>query len=193
MKVKELLKGLSYDCVQGSEEIEVTEIVNDSRKVVPGCLFMCITGANFDGHDYAAEVTAKGAKALVVSRPVKAAEDVTVIMVRDTRYAMAFLSAAWFGHPAREAEGHRHHGNQGEDDHSISGKVHSGKCRREMRSGGNHRDHHWGESSTCRQYHAGVLYIAEDLCGDGGGRTGGSGDGGLVPGAYAAQNPGLCV
>ena len=49
MKVKELLKGLSYDCVQGSEEIEVTEIVNDSRKVVPGCLFMCIAGANFDG------------------------------------------------------------------------------------------------------------------------------------------------
>ena len=102
MKVKELLKGLSYDCVQGSEEIEVTEIVNDSRKVVPGCLFMCIAGANFDGHDYAAEVTAKGAKALVVSRPVKAAEDVTVIMVRDTRYAMAFLSAAWFGHPAEK-------------------------------------------------------------------------------------------
>ncbi|MGN0401544.1 MAG: UDP-N-acetylmuramoyl-L-alanyl-D-glutamate--2,6-diaminopimelate ligase [Acetatifactor sp.] len=102
MRVRELLKELSYDCIQGSEDIEISAVVNDSRKVVPGCLFICIRGANFDGHDYAAEVAGKGAAVLIVSRPVDVQEEVTVIQVQDTRYAMAFISAAWFGHPAEK-------------------------------------------------------------------------------------------
>ena len=45
---------------------------------------------------------AKGAKTLIVEEAVEAPEDVTVIQVEDTRYAMAFISAAWFGHPAEK-------------------------------------------------------------------------------------------
>lgn len=42
----------------------------------------------------------KGAAALVVEEPVDVPEEVTVIQVRDSRYALAVLSAAWFGYPA---------------------------------------------------------------------------------------------
>ena len=48
------------------------------------------------------DVIAKGAKTLVVEDDVKAPSDVTVVKVKDTRYAMAFISAAYFGHPAEK-------------------------------------------------------------------------------------------
>ncbi|MCM1183660.1 MAG: UDP-N-acetylmuramoyl-L-alanyl-D-glutamate--2,6-diaminopimelate ligase [Roseburia sp.] len=102
VKCSELLKGLTYECIRGSVDAEVSEVVNDSRRVVRDCLFLCIEGANFDGHSAAAEVVERGARALVVSREVDLPETaaVTVIRVADTRYAMAFIAANYFGNPA---------------------------------------------------------------------------------------------
>lgn len=100
--LKELLQKLEYTILQGTIEGEVTAVINDSRKVCPGCLFFCIPGAKADGHDFVSDVVAKGAKVLVVSKAVEAPEDVTVILVHDTRYAMAFISAAYFDHPAEK-------------------------------------------------------------------------------------------
>lgn len=104
MRLEDLLKGVQYTCLQGSIDREVTQVVYDSRKVSEGCLFICIKGANFDGHNFAAEVAEKGAGVLVVSKEVPEVKDkaVTVIRVEDTRYAMAFISAAYFGHPAEK-------------------------------------------------------------------------------------------
>ena len=100
MKLSSLLEKLEYTCVQGSTEQEVTGVVYDSRKVTDGSLFICIRGAVVDGHKFIPDVTAKGAKVLIVEEEASAPSDVTVIQVTDTRYAMAFISAAWFGHPA---------------------------------------------------------------------------------------------
>ena len=55
MTLKNLLQKLEYTCVQGSLEKEITAVVYDSRKVVKDSLFICIVGANFDGHSVAAE------------------------------------------------------------------------------------------------------------------------------------------
>ena len=102
MKCSDLLKGLTYECIRGSVDAAVSEVVNDSRKAVQDCLFLCIEGANFDGHSAAAEVVERGARVLVVSHEVSLPEDatVTVIKVEDTRYAMAFIAANYFGNPA---------------------------------------------------------------------------------------------
>lgn len=103
-KLCDLLEKLEYKCVQGSLDREVNAVVNDSRKVQPGCLFICVEGANFDGHKFAADAAKKGAGVLLVSKEVDddiAGMDVTVIRVENTRYAMAFVSAAWFGYPAK--------------------------------------------------------------------------------------------
>lgn len=103
-KLAELLEHLEYELVQGTLDREIPAVIYDSRKVVPGCLFLCIGGANFDGHDFAAQVAEQGAGVLVVQKDVELPEnvDVTVVKVADTRYAMAFISAAWFGHPAEK-------------------------------------------------------------------------------------------
>ena len=44
MRLTQLLEHLEYEVVKGNHEIEVTELINDSRKVTPGCVFVCISG-----------------------------------------------------------------------------------------------------------------------------------------------------
>lgn len=106
MKLENLLKKISYECVSGSLDKEVTAVVYDSRKVTENCVFICIEGANFDGHEFAEEVVKKGASVLVVQKDVADAvkynPDVTILKVENTRYAMAFISAAYFGNPAEK-------------------------------------------------------------------------------------------
>lgn len=111
MKITEILKKLEYKAYLGGSDkeadltdVEITAVVNDNRKVTPGCIFLCIEGANFDGHSVAAEVAEKGAAAVVVQKDVDIPADskTIVIKVENTRYAMAFISAAWFGNPAEK-------------------------------------------------------------------------------------------
>ncbi len=100
--IKELISKLDYNCICGELNKEITQVVYDSRKIVQGCLFICIKGANFNGHDYATEACEKKAACIVVCEDVTVPADsrTTVICVEDTRYAMAFISAEWFGNPA---------------------------------------------------------------------------------------------
>ena len=153
-KIRELLKELTYDLMTPAGDVitdptlkealldrEITQIVNDSRKITVGCLFFCIEGANWDGHTFAAQALENGAAAIVVRKPVdlstgqtmgqnsaadvpadqsagqnnaadlfsgqtmgqKSAADMPVIIrVQDTRLAMAFIAAAYYGHPAQQ-------------------------------------------------------------------------------------------
>ncbi|MDO5391720.1 MAG: UDP-N-acetylmuramoyl-L-alanyl-D-glutamate--2,6-diaminopimelate ligase [Eubacteriales bacterium] len=102
MKLSVLLERITYEICQGSTEQEVSSVVFDSRKVSEGSLFICIRGAVVDGHSFVEDVVKKGAKTLVVEEEVSVPDDVTVVKVEDTRYAMAYISAAWFGNPAEK-------------------------------------------------------------------------------------------
>lgn len=102
MKLSYLLEHLEYEVCQGSDDLEVTELINDSRKVKEGSVFVCIAGAVTDGHEYIEDVASKGAAAVIVERSVNAPEGMTVIHVDDTRYALALMSAAYFGYPAKK-------------------------------------------------------------------------------------------
>ena len=102
MRLTELLEDMEYQCLQGAVDREVTTLVYDSRKVERDSVFVCITGAVRDAHDFAGEVAEKGAAVLIVEKEVAVPEQVTVIRVENTRLALAQASAAYFGHPARE-------------------------------------------------------------------------------------------
>lgn len=102
MKLTKLLERLEYRCINGSADIEIDQVVNDSRKAGRGSLFICIRGAVVDGHTFVDAVVKQGAKALVVEEEVAVPADVTVIQVADTRYAMALISAAFYGYPAEQ-------------------------------------------------------------------------------------------
>ncbi len=104
--LSELLKEISYECICGTTDKEITDVIYDSRKVTAGCLFVCISGAKADGHRFAADAVRSGAAALLTEQEVELPEgtDATVIRVKNTRYALAFVSAAWFGHPAEQMQ-----------------------------------------------------------------------------------------
>ncbi len=102
MKLSKLLQEVEYTCIQGDVETEAGSLVYDSRQAGPGCVFVCLTGVRSDGHDYIREVADKGAAAVVIQREVSLPEGLTVIRTKDTRLALADMSAAYFGHPAGE-------------------------------------------------------------------------------------------
>jgi UDP-N-acetylmuramoyl-L-alanyl-D-glutamate--2,6-diaminopimelate ligase len=81
------------------ERVRITGIAYDSRRVVPGALFCCLTGERVDGHDYAQQALDAGATALLTERllPLDAAQ----VVVDDSRAAMAHIAAAFNGHPSR--------------------------------------------------------------------------------------------
>lgn len=103
-QLSDLLAKLSYECIKGPADREITTVCYDSRKVEAGSLFVCIEGSNFDGHSVASQMAEKGAACLVISKDVDVPldSDITLIKVEDTRYALAFISAAYFGHPAEK-------------------------------------------------------------------------------------------
>ena len=102
MKLERLLKELDYKLLKGTLEEDVKQIDYDSRKVVEGSLFVCIPGANVDGHDFIEQVVSKGAKVIVVNKEVDYIEGITYIQVNDSRYALALISCAFFDHPSRK-------------------------------------------------------------------------------------------
>ena len=101
-KLKDILNGISYSLLSGSDDIEISDIKYDSRKVKKNDLYIALKGYNTDGHEYIPEAIAKGAKVIVISKMLNIYGDVTVIKVDDSRLALAYLSANYFDHPASE-------------------------------------------------------------------------------------------
>ena len=99
---RELLKDLEYEVLSGSIDVNVNELVYNTAKVTKECMFVCIKGASFDSHEAAAQAAAGGAVVIVAERPVEAPAGTCVVLVKDTRYALALISAAYFGYPARK-------------------------------------------------------------------------------------------
>ena len=102
MILKELLERSEYTLVQGSEDVEISTLVYDSRKIEKGSVFVCISGAAFDGHKFVAQAAELGAAAVVVEKDVEVPENLTVIKFDNTRLALAEMSAAYFGYPSEE-------------------------------------------------------------------------------------------
>lgn len=97
MKLKKLLSAIEYTA-ENVPEIDICDLVYDSRLVKPGCAFVCLRGAVSDGHKYAAMAVEKGAAVVIAEEPVDV--PVPVILTENTRSALAYLSAKFFGNPA---------------------------------------------------------------------------------------------
>lgn len=103
MKLKNLLSTVEYEVISGSIDVDVTNIVYDSRKIAEGNMFVCLKGYNSDGHTYAAQAVEKGASSILISDDLDIdTKNLAVIKVKDTREALAYISAEFFNNPARE-------------------------------------------------------------------------------------------
>ena len=105
MKLRSLLEKMEYSLLHGKDDIDITTLVYDSRKVVEGSVFVCISGTVRDAHDFINEVINMGARAVIVEKDMAALNinninNTTVVKVSDTRAALAYMSAAYFDYPA---------------------------------------------------------------------------------------------
>lgn len=100
MNLFELSKQLLISRIIGDPEVEFHSLEVDSRKIKPGCLFLCLPGHTVDGHIFAEQAIKQGAAALVTDRelPISA----TQLIVPDTRQALAILADFYYGRPSHK-------------------------------------------------------------------------------------------
>lgn len=103
MKLNQLLKTVEYTLIKGNADTEVSDIIYDSRKITPGSMFVCLKGYNSDGHSYASQAVEKGASAILISDDLDIdTKGLAVVKVKDTREALAYISAEFFENPAEK-------------------------------------------------------------------------------------------
>ena len=101
MKVEKLLCNIEYELLKGSIDTEIQKIEYDSRKVLKGDAFVCITGFKTDGHKYALNAIKDGASVIFCERDIEGIDnDVTVIKFENTRKALAHIAAEFYGRPS---------------------------------------------------------------------------------------------
>jgi UDP-N-acetylmuramoyl-L-alanyl-D-glutamate--2,6-diaminopimelate ligase len=97
----ELIAALPHHQARGETNVPIRAIACDSRRVVPGSLFVAYRGVAVDGHDFVSRALENGAIAVVAERELPELE-IPVVVVPDARGALAYLAAAWHGFPARQ-------------------------------------------------------------------------------------------
>ena len=120
--LRELLANLTYTLEDTSRvsaesvlDLEIPAVISDGRNLRDDCLFICCRHTNYNGPAYLAEAASAGAAVIITERailkealdspeletpPVGRTDGPIFIFVEDARYAMAFLYAAWYDHPA---------------------------------------------------------------------------------------------
>lgn len=114
MKLIELITDIDIKCDFDAcksniefDELEISGIFSDSRKVESGSLFVCITGIRSDGHKYIKEAADKGASVILAEKGVRidemifSREDAPILLrTENTRKALAYLWNSWYSRPA---------------------------------------------------------------------------------------------
>lgn len=105
MTLQNLLLDFSYTIIQGSTDKLISDVVYDSRKSIQDSVFVCLKGFDTDGHKYISSAIDKGATAIVICDDIDLSlidSNITIIKTLDTRYALAFMSSAFFGYPSKQ-------------------------------------------------------------------------------------------
>ncbi len=102
MKLEKVIKGCAVTEVRGSLDVGITAVCNDSRKVVPGSLFIAVKGHGSDGHAYIGKAVEAGAAAIIYETEGCFGEygNVTFVRVADSRLAVALAADNFYDHPS---------------------------------------------------------------------------------------------
>ena len=103
MELRTLISALEAPQVFGADQLEIGQIVSDSRRVIPGSLFVAVRGVAVDGHQYIASAIEKGAVAIVCEEyPEELTDKATFVKVKDSAYALGMLLSRSYGDPSRQ-------------------------------------------------------------------------------------------
>lgn len=105
MELKRILIGLEGIKAKGNIDIEIAGIEKNSKEVKQGYMFIAIKGFSTDGHQYVESAIENGAIAVMVEescdlKSLNIPENITVLVVKDTREALAICSSNFYGNPS---------------------------------------------------------------------------------------------
>ena len=103
MRLKELLKNIKPTQIVGDENIDITGVNIDSRKIKPGHLFVAMKGTQVDGHQFIPKALDLGAVAILCEDlPEEQKEGVTYIQVASTEDAVGKVATVFYGKPTEK-------------------------------------------------------------------------------------------
>jgi UDP-N-acetylmuramoyl-L-alanyl-D-glutamate--2,6-diaminopimelate ligase len=99
--LKDILYKVSLRSISGDTSIEINSIHFDSRKVVPGSLFVAVRGTQTDGHQYITKAVELGATGIVCEEmPAELRPEVIYVQVADSARALGFLASNFYDNPS---------------------------------------------------------------------------------------------
>lgn len=104
MKLSKILKKCDFLKIIGPKDVEVSGICYHSKKARPNFIFCAIKGEKTDGHFFIEEAISRGAKVIISQRPFPLKENVTQLIVKDSRIALALVSQAFYNFPNKSLE-----------------------------------------------------------------------------------------
>lgn len=111
MKLREIIKDSGVIQVRGNEDLEITHICSDSRKVVPGSLFIAVKGHDLDGQAFIGSALKAGAVAVAYedddicaaqAASCPGGEDAAYVKVENSRHGVAIMAANYYGNPSHD-------------------------------------------------------------------------------------------
>jgi UDP-N-acetylmuramoyl-L-alanyl-D-glutamate--2,6-diaminopimelate ligase len=101
--LSDIIEGLAFTELQGAADVEITAVVFDSRKVVPGSLFVAVRGTAVDGHDYIEQAVADGAVAVICEDlPGHTVNGADFLMVANSAAALGIVAANFYDNPSQK-------------------------------------------------------------------------------------------
>ncbi len=105
--LREWLNGTGYTVLKGSDDIEINDVVFDSRKAAPDTVFVCMKGSKTDSHSFMPDIINKGCRTIIVEKeldelPVSETDSLNIIKTENARETLSYLSAAAFGNPSEK-------------------------------------------------------------------------------------------
>ena len=102
MTIKELIVNIRVKNIRGEVDQAVTAIHFDSRKVVPGSVFVAVKGRATDGHMFIDKAVDRGAVCVITEEKVDhISEHVCVLTVENSAEVLAKIAGAFYDHPSR--------------------------------------------------------------------------------------------
>ncbi len=103
--LSDILYKVSLKGITGSTAIQITDVVTDSRKVIPGCCFIALKGTVTDGHAHIPAAIAAGVRAVVCEMmPATQSAGVTYIQVSNTAEAAGYMAHQFMGEPSKKLQ-----------------------------------------------------------------------------------------
>ncbi len=100
MKLMHLCRAAGLDCPTAFQNTEIMGVAMDSRRVLPGGLFVCIRGLHRDAHEFLPDALRRGAVCVVGEGEAELPHGTIYLKTDNARRAAALLYDAWYGYPS---------------------------------------------------------------------------------------------